>query len=612
MVPATLEAGYCTIKPMRSIGAYRLDAELGRGAMGVVFRGFDESIGRPVAVKIILASEFATADERAAMRLRFSREAAAAGKLSHPNIVTVYDFDEQEGTQFLVLELVEGASLDTLLADRAPDPEGVLNILRQVAEGLDYAHREGVVHRDIKPANILVRPDGTVKITDFGIARLPAQTVTRTGSTLGTLSYMAPEQLMAQKVTGRADQYSLAVVAYQMLCGRMPLSADTEASLMLKIITETPLPLHAVNPALPRAASGVIATGLAKDPERRFATCAEMIANLSEAFSGRTFSAAVAASIPPGATTVGIPAAEPAKVNREQAAQAAAAIPTRKGPIARVTAALALAAILGFAAINVPSYLRARDLQHAIESEQLTDLDQIWAKWTELSSGMFSSLLLNGPRDVVKRKFTAAADTVIDSYRSSDSQMTYEKDWERARTMAARALAVDPDETTRGKLRICEGHLARISGTAHRSSQELNVAVERFTQAQRLLPKSPDPELGLARVYVYGLKDIDKGYAALQQAQQRGYSLTNREKQMVADGYRDRADRLYWDSRNLRGLPPEKDQIQRAGDDYKRAEDLYQNIAPWGNSTTNLIRVRTAIENVNSRLHEIDGQMRPH
>ena len=128
--------------------------------------------------------------------------------------------------------------------------------------------------------------------------------------------------------------------------------------------------------------------------------------------------------------------------------------------------------------------------------------------------------------------------------------------------MAARALAVDPDDTVRGKVRLCEGHLARINGTSHRSAQELNVAVEKFNEAQRLLPKSPDPELGLARVYVYGLKDIDKGYEALQEAQHRGYPLGNREKSLLADGYRDRADRRWWDSRNVRGLPAEKDQIQ--------------------------------------------------
>ena len=211
---------------------------------------------------------------------------------------------------------------------------------------------------------------------------------------------------------------------------------------------------------------------------------------------------------------------------------------------------------------------------------------------------------------MVKQKFVAAVDHVIDTYRNNESQLIYEKEWERARTMAAHALAVDPEDGVRGKLRLVEGHLARINGASHRSAQELNSAVEKFDEAQKLLPKSPDPELGLARVYVYGLKDMDKGYAALQEAQKRGYTLGNREKSLLADGYRDRADRLWWDSRNVRGLPAEKDQIQKAADDYKRAEELYQGISPWGKSIVNLVRVRLSEESVNYRLHQLESD--PH
>ena len=145
---------------------------------------------------------------------------------------------------------------------------------------------------------------------------------------------------------------------------------------------------------------------------------------------------------------------------------------------------------------NYLLYQHGQQLSREIESEQLTDLDQIWNRWTELSKGDPSSFLLHGPRKVVKQKFVEAADHVIDTYRNNESQLIYEKEWERARTMAAHALAVDPEDGARGKLRLCEGHLARINGTSHRSAQELNLAVEKFDEAQKLLPKSPDPELG--------------------------------------------------------------------------------------------------------------------
>jgi tetratricopeptide (TPR) repeat protein len=261
-------------------------------------------------------------------------------------------------------------------------------------------------------------------------------------------------------------------------------------------------------------------------------------------------------------------------------------------------------------ASNYLLYQHGQQLAREVEAEQITDLDQIWARWTELSKGNASSLLLHGPRKVVKQKFVAAADHVIDTYRNNESQLIYEKEWEGARTMAARALAVDPEDSVRGKLRLIEGHLARINGTSHRSAQELSLAVEKFDEAQKLLPKSPDPELGLARVYVYGLKDMDKGYEALQEAQKRGYALGNREKSLLGDGYRDRADRLWWDSRNVRGLAAEKDQIQRAADDYHRAEELYQGISPWGKSIVNLVRVRLSLESVNFRLHQIESDAR--
>src|ERR1043166_2848269 len=155
-------------------------------------------------------------------------------------------------------------------------------------------------------------------------------------------------------------------------------------------------------------------------------------------------------------------------------------------------------------------------------------------------------------------------------------------------------------------MRLCEGQIDRINGLTHHNAALLNEAVQKFEDAQQLLPHSPDPQLGLAHVYVYGLKDIDRAYAALQDAERRGYRLGNREKAQLADGYRDRGDRLWSDSRNVRGLPPEKDQIQRAADDYQRALELYQQVALSGKSVGNIVRVRLSLEQANYLLHEIE------
>jgi serine/threonine-protein kinase len=181
---------------IESIGPFQLLEELGRGAMGVVFRGFDPAIGRPVAIKIIRADQLASPEEVSDLKVRFAREAAAAGMLSHANIVTVYHLGEEGDLQYLVMELVNGDSLEKTLSNGQPqDPRTAISILAQVADALDYAHGEGIVHRDVKPANILVRTDGKAKITDFGIARILSQTVTGTGLTFGTPAYMSPRGL---------------------------------------------------------------------------------------------------------------------------------------------------------------------------------------------------------------------------------------------------------------------------------------------------------------------------------------------------------------------------------------------------------------------------------
>jgi tetratricopeptide (TPR) repeat protein len=252
-------------------------------------------------------------------------------------------------------------------------------------------------------------------------------------------------------------------------------------------------------------------------------------------------------------------------------------------------------------------YGRGQDLERQVETEQVTDLGQIWDRWTELSTGHSSSWLLRGPRNVVKQQFVEAAGRVIASYRN-DAQPLYEADWRRARTYLSHALAMDPDNATRGELRLCDGHIARINGTVHRNPKELDEAIADFNEAQSLLPHSPDPELGLARVYVYGLKDIDKANEALKQAANRGYKLGNRDQAQLADGYRDRADRLWLDSRSVRGLPQEKDEVSRAAQDYQAALKLYQSIAPYTNANEQIGKIENGLDSVNLRLVQIGDQ----
>ena len=250
-------------------------------------------------------------------------------------------------------------------------------------------------------------------------------------------------------------------------------------------------------------------------------------------------------------------------------------------------------------------FQRGQEFEHDVLSEKIVDPAEIWTRWEELSKGDSSSMFLRAPRAAAKEKFVADADHVIDTYRN-DAQTVHESDWQSAHTMLLHALSLDPDDKpAHGKLRICEGHLARINGVALHNVPTLNDAAQKFNEAQQLMPRSPDPALGIARVYL-SLGDVDKATTAIHDAETNGYALGNRERAQLADGYRERADRTFWDSRSVRGLPQEKQQIQQAADDYQRALELYQKSAGWGNSNARIGQVQTSLESINTRFQQIE------
>jgi RNA polymerase sigma factor (TIGR02999 family) len=270
---------------MSRIGSYEIEEELGRGGMGVVFRAYHPAAGRRVALKVIRPQPSASEAENAAVRVRFFREADAVGKLSHPNIVTFHEIGEERGFLYLVMEYVIGVSLETLLKDGPIEPPAALSLLKQIAGALDYAHSKGVVHRDVKPANILIQSDGQAKLTDFGTAHIQSQTITKTGTTMGTPAYMAPEQILVSGVDGKTDQFSLASSAYETLAGRKPFEAPTHAALFHKIVNQEPALIHSMNAALPESCAAVVSKALAKQPTARYANCTEFVQALACCFN---------------------------------------------------------------------------------------------------------------------------------------------------------------------------------------------------------------------------------------------------------------------------------------------------------------------------------------
>ncbi len=259
-----------------SLGRYRLQDELGRGAMGVVYRAVDPALDRAVAIKVISLRQSGVVETQEA-EARFLRESRLAARLVHPNVVTVHDAGREGDTLYLVMELVEGRSLAaTMAAGHFPAPAQALELAAQVADALAAAHRLGVVHRDVKPANILLTPDGQVKVSDFGVARAIGEgsTLTRTGMVVGSPAYMSPEQLRGELTDGRSDVFSLGIVLFELLLRRRPFPADTVTTLIYQILNDDPLANEDVGRSLDEPLRGFLAAALAKSVDERIADAA--------------------------------------------------------------------------------------------------------------------------------------------------------------------------------------------------------------------------------------------------------------------------------------------------------------------------------------------------
>ncbi|MGH8799354.1 MAG: serine/threonine-protein kinase [Casimicrobiaceae bacterium] len=339
-----------------TLGKYEIRHEIGRGAMGVVYEGYDPMIKRIVALKTIRADQLAGADAPNVVA-RFRREAQAAGRLSHPNIVAIYEFGEDAGTWFIAMEYVAGQELkQSFEANERFTIGDIVRIMSQVLDALDYSHRQGVIHRDIKPANIFLLPGGVAKVADFGIAHIETSNLTQVGAVMGTPSYMSPEQIMGLPVDGRSDLFSAGVILYQFLTGERPF-AGSATTTMQKVLKEDPLPPTSLNVQAPAGMDAVVRKALAKRPDDRYQTA-------------REFSDAIRAAAPvvPSATAEPTLMGDAAAtlITTPAATRAASVAPRAAVPVAALssprksqTAAIALAAGVAVVALGALAwYLR--------------------------------------------------------------------------------------------------------------------------------------------------------------------------------------------------------------------------------------------------------------
>ncbi|MCI0568670.1 MAG: serine/threonine protein kinase, partial [Acidobacteria bacterium] len=284
----------------QKLGRFEIIREIGKGAMGVVFLAHDPRIDRKIAIKMITIPSGISPQEARETRHRFVREAQAAGKLTHPNIITIYDVVEEADRSYIAMEYIQG---DTLEAHTKPGSllslEKVLGIISQACSALDYAHQNKVIHRDIKPANLMLLNGERLKITDFGLAKSPDANLTQDGVLIGTPNYMSPEQISGKPMDGRSDFFSLGVVLYELTTGERPFGGDTISTIIYRILYEEPRPPRILNEKLPPAFDQILRRALAKDPAERFQTGAQFADALSN-YSSTHLKRPVA----PGAPTI--------------------------------------------------------------------------------------------------------------------------------------------------------------------------------------------------------------------------------------------------------------------------------------------------------------------
>lgn len=305
---------------LKRLGKYEIQTEVGRGGMGVVYRGYDSLLDRPVAIKVLaphLVWEPGFVE-------RFLREARTAARLKHAGIVAIYDVGQEGSNYYIVMEYLQGRTLSDLVRQQGPlSPAQALAVLQPLAAALDFAHQQDLVHRDVKPSNIVVHPSGHVTLTDFGVARAAHETrLTTTGALVGTPQYMSPEQAQGDEVDHRTDIYSLGVVTYEMLAGHAPFDATTPHAVLHQVIYEPSPPLRTQRRDLPRAVDGVLAKALAKEPTRRFDTAGEFLGALREAFAGQP--SPVASAAEPGPQAKESPQISPRRAAAGNQAQAVA------------------------------------------------------------------------------------------------------------------------------------------------------------------------------------------------------------------------------------------------------------------------------------------------
>lgn len=614
-----------------------------------MFEAEDPTSGRRVALKLIdlgLDSDSLQIINAERLGAELQKQLGAIDK----RVTAIYETGEMPNYFYIVMEYVDGQDVSEIATGKGLPPDLATRIAQDVLEVLDHAHHlvtsvegrpaRGIVHGDLKPRNIRITPSGEVKVLDFGIAKALSLTRNFTQNIFASAQYSSPERMKTGEVDVSSDLWGVGVVLYELLTGHAYFEAESGPKLehlIRNYVVVRPLPAE-----WPEPLRQLVGRALDPDPAARYQTAAEFADAISRLRNGQTDAAETRRTAAPGpdpestrrvsngnGTTarsqgwIPVPpvAVSPEATRRTMRGQSPPPAnpnawplpnmhpPARKRtPVSRLLRAISiflLIVFLGIASFLVSQYMvwrGAQQLAHDLDSEKQQNLDVAWQQYTKLASRSHVPFILWSAESALRNALMSNADRTIVKYEEPDGPAVMETEWVHAHNEVAHALELTPnDKAIHGKLRLIDGHLARIRGNARHDSRLIEEARQDFQDAANYMKKSPDPWVGLARLYIYSLHDMDHAEAAFKEAERRGHDISKRETAQLADGYRFQGERTLALADRATSQADAQRYYDMAGNDLAHARRLYESILPWGGAAASLKKVDQSQSRIQAR-----------